>query len=243
MILTCPECASRYFVKESSLAGGRTVRCSSCGSSWRAEAPLDLVSTPDEGAYAAEPAGDLGAPPIEDIHKVFRARAEEKARVKEAAAAGAVWAGLGAGFALILISAMVFRTDVARIMPRAASAYAAIGLPVNTVGLTIEKVQASPALQDGRAALSVSGVLRNIRTRPVTPPLLTVSLIDKSGKTVLKTAASAGDAPIPAGASRPFVASVVEPPPGANDVEVAFDLSRKPPAKVIVAATSPRDVG
>src|ERR1700712_5101742 len=37
MILTCPECATSYFVDDSRIAAaGRTVKCSSCGARWTA---------------------------------------------------------------------------------------------------------------------------------------------------------------------------------------------------------------
>src|SRR5579859_2530592 len=59
MILTCPECATRYFVADDRIGPeGRTVRCASCGTKWTAlpDEPLELGATPDEGALAAEPA-------------------------------------------------------------------------------------------------------------------------------------------------------------------------------------------
>ena len=37
MILTCPECATSYFVDDSRIpSDGRRVKCSSCGHRWRA---------------------------------------------------------------------------------------------------------------------------------------------------------------------------------------------------------------
>ena len=37
MILTCPECATSYFVDDSRIAAaGRTVKCSNCGARWTA---------------------------------------------------------------------------------------------------------------------------------------------------------------------------------------------------------------
>ena len=58
--------------------------------------------------------------------------------------------------ALVLIIALgiIFRVDVVRLWPRTASAYAGVGLPVNSLGLVIEGVRFEPSLQDGHAALA-----------------------------------------------------------------------------------------
>ena len=67
MILTCPECDTKYVVKDGAIPpGGRQVRCAACKHSWHEDAPLETaagdVMTPDDDAVA-EPAG--APPPIE----------------------------------------------------------------------------------------------------------------------------------------------------------------------------------
>ena len=241
MILTCPDCATRYFVSDAALGeAGRTVRCTSCGNSWRAaaEPPLDLTVS-EAGATAREPSRALSPAEIKatELPRQYRARVEETKRVREAAATGAIWTGIAALFALVFIAAMVFRIDVVRLWPRTASAYAAAGMPVNQVGLTIEKVQAQPALQDGRAALMVTGMVRNIRSRPMTAPPLSIGLLDKSGKRVAGRTARVTDPVIPAGGFRIFSVAMLDPPASATDVEVTF----APAAKTVAAARPKRE--
>ena len=108
MILTCPECATRYFVEDSRLgAEGRTVRCASCKNSWRAQAeePLELTSSAEEGAVAREALSFKADEPVgvaaPDVPKVFRAKIEARRKVKEAATAGVVWAGMVSSFAAV----------------------------------------------------------------------------------------------------------------------------------------------
>lgn len=90
MILTCPECATSYFVDDSRIpAAGRSVKCSSCGARWVAtldgvaEAPTlnaapapqaasEPAVEPPPAAVAAEPA----APPIDDLEFVPSSAAE-----------------------------------------------------------------------------------------------------------------------------------------------------------------------
>ena len=226
------------------------MRCAACSASWRAAptAPLDLIREPDEDIFAApvadedellaRPASDL---PADELPKVFRARAETERRVKEAAVQGAVWAGMGAVVALLLVAGVVFRVDVVRIWPKTASAYAQVGLAVNRVGLTIEQVHAQPSLQDGRQALVVSGVLRNIRAKPVTAPPLSIVLLDRAGRKLATKTASPGDALVPPGETRSFAVSLLDPPIAASDLEVTFVAGDAPasprvrPVKVVPA--------
>jgi predicted Zn finger-like uncharacterized protein len=230
MILTCPECATSYFVDDGAVGQGRTVRCTGCSASWRAEPSpaLELRNSPEEGAIGLAPhrrAADLslGALGGEALPKAIRARAQDQKKVREAAAAGAVWAGIGAAFALVIVTAMVFRIDVVRLVPNSASAYAAVGLPVNPFGLTIDKaVHTEMGLQDGRQALVVTGTIRNIRTKAVESPPLAISLLDKQGHTVGRRTVRVGDALVPAGQTRSFAVSLLDPPMTARDVEVTF---------------------
>jgi predicted Zn finger-like uncharacterized protein len=238
MILTCLECATRYFVQDETLGPtGRTVRCTQCGAVWEAspEAPLELVRDEEEGAIARAPY-DLDIEPVspaqlsgDELPKVFRERVRTRQRTRRAAAAGAVW-GLGAaGFVALLGTAAVFRVDVVQAWPKAASAYAAVGLPVNATGLVIEREQADLEFTEGRPALVVRGSIRNVRDGPVRSPPLKVSLLNKDGRAV-KTQIAEPDAPmIPAGSARYFAVDVLDPPSTVTEVEVRFLLDRRPP--------------
>ncbi len=243
MILTCPECATSYFAADSAIGEGRVVRCSACGSSWRAQSskPLELRVDPEAGAIAAEPLSPdeelFSTPPSElpgdVLPKAFRARAQAERRMREAATQGAVWAGMGASLALILVLAAVFRGDVVRLWPSAAGAYAAVRLPVNPVGLTIEDVHAQPSLQDGHPALIVSGQVRNIRPQALISPPLKVVLRDKDGRVLLTRMAPAPDAPVPPGQSRRFSLEVVDPPSGATAADIDFAQVQARPATLV----------
>jgi predicted Zn finger-like uncharacterized protein len=238
MILTCPECASRYFVDDDGIGeGGRTVRCSSCNARWTAyrETPAPAASPPSPEPVAAEESAFPGSFPgaftesttapifaSEALPKAFRERAATQKKVREAATVGAVWAGLLAGFALLIGVTIVLRQDIARIWPRTAGAYAMAGLPVNLVGLTIENQHAQPQLQDGHAALVISGSLRNIRDRPVASPPLRISLLNAAGRPLSVKIADPDGARIPPGEARRFVINMLDPPVSATDVDIAF---------------------
>ena len=234
MILTCPECATGYFVEDGQIrAAGRAVRCAACGHRWTAypERPLDLVSSEAQGAIATRPAPEPEAEPApltgEDLPRVFRDRAVEEKRMREAALKGAVWGGAALAVAVAVGLALVFREGVVRAWPQTASIYAAIGLPVNITGLVIEQVRAEPSLQDGHATLAVSGVIRNITDHPVLAPPLRISLFNAQGKRVAGQIAELGNARVPPGETRHFVTSIFDPPFSAvngGSLQVDFGL-------------------
>ncbi|HEX4179887.1 MAG TPA: DUF3426 domain-containing protein [Caulobacteraceae bacterium] len=234
MILTCPECASRYFVADGSIGeAGRTVRCSSCGARWTARTDDAEQAPAAPSPPKTEPVAVESAPPEpvvdetgEPLPKVFRERAATRQKVREAAAAGAVWGGLLAAFVLLVVATIVLRQDIARLWPRTAGAYAMIGFPVNLVGLVVENPVLAPQLQDGHAALVVSGSLRNIRDRPVAAPPLKISLLNPAGKPLAVKIADPCGARIPPGEARRFAVDMLDPPVGATDVDIAFVLDR-----------------
>ena len=228
MILTCPECATSYFVDDSKIPpGGRAVKCANCGARWTAaaDAPAELGAEPEAAAppSAAEPTeASLSALSGDDLPRAFRAKADTERRVREAAATGVIWAVMAAVLVLMLALAIVFRVDVVRLWPRTASAYAGIGLPVNSLGLVIEGVRFEPALQEGHAALSVSGMIRNIENEPIVTPPLRISLLDEKGKPIATKIARPADARIPPGETRHFAIALLDPPARAKELEVAF---------------------
>jgi predicted Zn finger-like uncharacterized protein len=229
MILTCPECATAYFVDETKIpAEGRMVKCASCKHRWMAHAaPAEPEADEALDLAAAEPVADEtdAEPGFDgelDLPKVFRAKAADSRKVKEAATAGIVWAGMAAALVLLVALAAVFRMNVVNLWPKTAAAYAWVGLPVNSLGLTLEGVRAEPALQDGHAALSVSGMFRNVKDVPITAPPLRISLLNKSGKAITTKIAQPADPVVPAGETRHFAIAILDPPSTATQLEVAF---------------------
>jgi len=244
MILTCPECSTSYFVDDAKIPeDGRVVKCVSCGHRWTARREVELELTAP--APKAEPPVADTAPAAVDqaaaepetesapreglaLPKAFRAKAHDSRRMREAATTGVVWAGMAAALAVMIAVAVVFRVDVVRLWPSTAGAFAGVGLPVNSVGLAIEGVEFEPALQDGHAALSVSGMIRNIEDRTITAPPLQIRLLNKAGKPVATKIARPADPEIPPGETRHFALALIDPPGSAAEIEVTFAQVKAP---------------
>lgn len=235
MILTCPECATGYFVDDERVAvAGRLVRCTACGARWRAlpaTPPLEHVppapAKPPARAAEARPA-PTPPPSAEDLPRAFRDRALEERRLRGAALAGAAWAAGLVVLALLAGAVLLYRGSVVRAWPQTASAYAAIGFPVNPTGLAIEQVQAEPSLEDGHATLAVSGVIRNVLDHDVVAPPLRISLLNAQGRRVAGQIATLANAKIPAGEQRRFATSVFDPPFSAASLQIDFAIGARP---------------
>jgi hypothetical protein len=139
--------------------------------------------------------------------------------------------------AIVLVAALIFRIDVVRIIPTAAGAYASVGLPVNTVGLVIDRdsLKAEPSLKDGHAAVTIVGSIRNITERPVMAPPLRVELLNAKSKRVAGQIAAASDAKIPPGEVRHFSVTFMDPPRTAKDLQIGF-ATEAGAAKAVKAA-------
>ena len=236
MILTCPSCATSYFTPDEAIgAGGRTVRCKSCRHTWRAtlDEPLELSqsSTPTEAVSFGqrdEPEPEsLAETPAPELPKAFRARAEQQRRLRRAATHGVVWAGIASGFAALLASAWLFRVEVVEMAPRAAAAYAAVGLTVNPTGLDFEAVSAKPLPNDPGKVI-VSGALRNVRDNERIAPPVRVALLDAHGAEIGHAVIRIDAAPVLPGKVQGFAAVIPDPGARGQGVGVAFVLDEAP---------------
>lgn len=244
MILTCPACATSYFIRDDAVGPeGRKVRCQSCGEVWRAtpDEPLELTLTPEPAAAASvapaapsaispepEPeAASLAETPAPELPRAFRARAERQKKLRRAAAHGVVWAGLAAIFIGLIAAAFVFRVQIVQAFPRAASAYAMIGAPVNLVGLDFEALTAKSA-PNRTGMVLVSGAVRNVRDVEIVAPPIRVALLDAQGAEVGSKIVKIDGPPVLPGRVQGFAALI--PDPGGHGAGIGVDFAPPPPA-------------
>jgi predicted Zn finger-like uncharacterized protein len=212
MILTCPACSTRYTIPDGQIGpAGRKVQCKACGHQW--------VQTPEGAAPVSAPPPP---PPPPGPHKVYRARVEAEKRAARWGAAGSVWATAGTLALAALIGALWFRVDIVRAWPKAATAYAAIGMKTNVYGLEIENVRADRGKPPAPAGLSVSGVVSNVTQAPQPVPLLRVALLDADRREVTFWTVDSGRARLEPGDRASFVTALIEAPPQVAKVEVTF---------------------
>src|SRR5579862_782178 len=148
MILTCPECATSYFVDDSRISpAGRTVKCSSCGARWTARpqaAEEPRETPPAEPDFHAEPAhaesaSAVEAPEVDDL-TVEEAGTEPEPVVapppfmprkatpprRQANGRVLVLAAAAAAIAALVAAAAAFRDQVVQWLPASQAAYAGL---------------------------------------------------------------------------------------------------------------------
>lgn len=199
------------------------VKCTSCGARWRGYLDRDgpEAETPDDDllveAREDTPPSDLefAAAPVSPSRKSGNKKSSRGAMIA---------AGVVAALVVVAGTAVLLRAQIAGMVPGAAPIFAAIGLPVNTLGLGIEGVVAKETFVAGRPVLAVTGAIRSTADEPAMAPPIRISLLDKSGKALTTLVAEPLNAKVPPGAKRYFAVNLPDPPAGAHELEIAFDL-------------------
>ena len=200
MILTCPECSTRYSSKADTIGpNGRTVRCAKCGTSWFVGAEAvdpDALALKDNVTVVleAEPTPvDMGraATAVEILpvtttgaHVSLRDRAEAEKRARRRKAILAIWAVPLVLLGIAAVLAFSFRQEIVNRMPEAASLYQGLGLNVKTAGLDIAAPTTEIAQIEGEDVLIVTTEVMNRRARAQVMPMLALSLHNRNGDAV-----------------------------------------------------------
>lgn len=245
MILTCPECATRYEIDSAKFpAAGRKVRCKKCSHVWfqpgeggEAEPP---APEPESAAPAPAPEPAPRAPEPEEEPSPIRAyrgkvsadEAIAPAPRKAAPRKNGGWArtlthvfGWVALIGAILIigwATMQYRKQIATSWPKSASLFAHIGMAVNTRGLDFTDVQHKSQMEDGQPVLVITGRLVNGATHPVTVPRLRVTLSDDAKHAIYNWSFAAAANVAAPGQSVAFRTRLSNPPSAARHVDIHF---------------------
>ena len=240
MILTCPQCATRYQTDAALFAPpGRKVKCAKCAHVWmQAAPPPDLEfgneavepeppqpvgePVPQRAAYA--PPREAYAPPTPTIPVQTRnPRAPTPWSTRLGLAAG--WLGLALIVLVIGWSAETYRQQIATLWPESSSLYSALGLKVNARGIDIVNPADRVEKEDGQFVLVVTGRLVNITQRELTVPPLSVVLTDDDKRSLYQWSFSPGASILKPGEGVDFRTRLSSPPAGVKHLEIRFSGS------------------
>ncbi len=178
MIVSCPNCSTRYTLSESSVgANGRKVKCAKCGHIWWQRAvetdffSADLSDAPTE-IRPSHPVGrGAGKGGGKAAGKKASARPDKRTIIGLVALAVVV-AAIGGG-------AYVARDYVVHRWPPAALLYETLGMAVEApgAGLQLQNVRSEQKIEGGATSLIVQGQIVNVSdVERMVPRLRAVSL-------------------------------------------------------------------
>lgn len=229
MILTCPECSTRYQATDAAFRpSGRRVRCAKCGHSWHqapptveieAEVEPEAEIEPPRPEPASEPIRRARAEPAPDIAESPPAK---RASAMDRLALAGGWLGLVAVVLLIGWAAVSYRQQVATLWPQSATLYSALGLPVNVHGLAFTDVSYHRESEDKQTVLAVTGKLVNISGREIAVPPVRVTLTDADGHELYHWDFTPDVAVLRVGQSVNFQTRLSSPPGAARHLTVRF---------------------
>lgn len=204
MILTCPECSTRYLTKENAIGpNGRTVRCAKCDTTWFVASEADELALQDnqrpvedivpvaagiaaasapDTAFSQNAAPTSGPAAQPGAHVVMRDKVDQERRRRRLTSVGLIWA---VPLTLLFIAAIlgyVFRQNIVNGIPKTATLYESLGIDVKLSGLNIEDPITRSALVDGKPMLVVNGAVRNITAQAQDVPMVELSLHSKDGE-------------------------------------------------------------
>jgi predicted Zn finger-like uncharacterized protein len=226
MIITCPQCETRYSADGASFpASGRKVRCSKCANVWHQSAPEP------ERVLAAEtaPAG-IGPAETQGGARVFGAAGtsvRSQAAVPRRSWAErlgliAGWTGLAVVLVLIGWTGLRFRQEITSLWPQSSALYATFGVKVNSGGIEINDVTYRHETENGRAVLEVTGKLVNVSSREVPVPRVRVSLTDNDQRELYHWSFNPPQRTLGVGQSLGFSTRLASPPPAAKHFQLHF---------------------
>lgn len=212
MILTCPNCSSRYHVDAAAFQKkARKVRCANCSHRWKAEPPVDEPQSAD-----LELAPPAVATPKEQVRA---AAASPKGAVRRPAAAQAKrtsspvgWL-LGAGVVvLLLVSAFIGRNGIVGKFPATAAVYQSVGLSVEQdFGLEFKDVTLDWQREGGAFVLVVEGEIVNLSEANQVIPPVRMAILDSEGRELQHEYFELDESEISAGNRINFSGRLVDP--------------------------------
>lgn len=229
MILTCSSCATRFLVDAAAIGPtGRSVRCARCQHNWFQEPAVDLPRSlqnddADAPAIASQTRVQAGITPG-GKPTPLRAGANLPALPRASRTRGNIlsWGLLAASIFMALLGGYILREEITFAWPPSARIYAVFGLQTAIGNLQLMDVTSSQAVQSGRSALTVKGVIRNAGKAEIALPQVLVKLHNAAGRDIFQWTHPLPQKTLAPGESLAFETSQLDPPAEARNLEVTF---------------------
>jgi predicted Zn finger-like uncharacterized protein len=212
MILTCPQCSTRYHVDATALgAAGRTVRCASCGQRWSVRPPAD---TPQIVEFSTP--APVTAPRMRPV-----AATEQ---VQNRGSIGLIGWLVAVLVVLIAASAVIGRNEIVAGFPASAPIYQKLGLVAVDLGLQFEEITSTRLQEGGIAVLVVEGAIVNVTAHDRPVPPIRITLLDSGGRQLQEELFQAKEQHLEPGEKTSFSGRVVNPADRARNFSITFEV-------------------
>ncbi len=223
MILTCPECSTRYVVDPAAIgASGRTVRCSRCEHSWAEPPPEDLprpippraLPLSAEGSiHRRRPRGtNLPALPSEPPRRAPTILWVLVIVVFMGSAGAAIW----------------YRDLIMSRVPQAEMVFAFVGLGPEAAGAGLQLQVSIPEYKTryGKRVVTIKGFVVNISEKARVVPEMIVKVYDRNKKVLYEKRFAPSSPKLLVKERISFTTDLIDPPAAGTGIEVTFDPTR-----------------
>jgi len=127
-----------------------------------------------------------------------------------------------AAMAALIAGLVIWRTDVARLLPQTAAVFRLAGISINLRNLTIDDVRVSTETLNGAPVTVIEGSVASTTFKPVEIPRLRFVVRDAGGNPVYAWNTVLDQLVANPGEKVPFKTRLASPPPNAYDLVVRF---------------------
>lgn len=203
MILTCPECATRFSIESDAIGpNGRTVRCSQCSETWFASADPDILSLNEiqntqsinEQSVESEQNDDYRSEIAKDDqsadvgiadsapHAEVRNKAERKKVRRRLMGVLMIWLTTLAILIVAATIAYLFRAQIVEKFPSTRPLYDVFGVEATVNGLIIHDIRTEFGEVDGTPVLFINGEIKNYDLQSRDVPLVQINFKNDNGE-------------------------------------------------------------
>lgn len=209
MILTCPNCNTRYLTTPEAIGeNGRTVRCSKCSNTWFVAAEPDALALEEQmkpeliemstsgrrGDGKKSKGVDAEGRRQDDqsdetfvekgAHVSFRDNVDKKRRNRRLFGVAMIWVTTLGLLILAALLAFFFRQPIVEKFPQTSAIYEAFSVKASVTGLILEAPQHEYVRVEGEPRLVVNGTVQNLTKKNKDIPLVKLSILNRNDEEI-----------------------------------------------------------